>query len=136
MNSSDSSHDTYAPEKRQRVAARHDDGAFSCTQLHPRGFGVRLSPAVLISLFCFALFRSAIAADTSPATAARTNDTFPVLIQVDASQTKGELHPIWRFFGADEPNYATMKNGKKLIAELGLLGAAQSKPVYFRAHNL
>ena len=31
----------------------------------------------------------------------------------------GELKPIWRFFGADEPNYATMKNGQKLLGELG-----------------
>jgi xylan 1,4-beta-xylosidase len=90
----------------------------------------RLSSAAFISLFCFAMFRSATAADT-PAPA-RTNDSFPVLIQVDASQTKGELKPIWRFFGADEPNYATMKNGKKLISELGQLGGH----VYFRAHNL
>jgi xylan 1,4-beta-xylosidase len=97
---------------------------------------VRLSSAAFTSLFCFAVFRSAIAAD--PPTASRTdhtNDSFPVLIQVDASQTKGELKPIWRFFGADEPNYATMKNGKKLIGELGVLGAPGS-PVYFRAHNL
>jgi xylan 1,4-beta-xylosidase len=100
-----------APEKRQRTAA-------------------------FISLFCFALYRSAIAADTPPASTVRTNDSFPVLIQVDASQTKGELHPIWRFFGADEPNYATMQNGKKLIGELGVLSANQSKSVYFRAHNL
>ncbi len=40
---------------------------------------------------------------------------------------------IWRFFGADEPNYATMKDGRKLLAELGQLGPP---PVYFRAHNL
>ncbi|MDQ3813006.1 MAG: beta-xylosidase, partial [Armatimonadota bacterium] len=59
--------------------------------------------------------------------------TFPVTIQIDATQTKGELRPIWRFFGADEPNYATMKDGKKLLAELGRLGPHQ---VYFRAHNL
>ena len=32
---------------------------------------------------------------------------FPVTIQIDASQEKGPLKPIWRFFGADEPNYAT-----------------------------
>ncbi len=43
------------------------------------------------------------------------------------------MKPIWRFFGADEPNYATMKDGKKLIAELGKLRPEQ---VYFRAHNL
>src|SRR4051794_22836299 len=66
----------------------------------------------------------------APAAAA---ESFPVSIRVDASQAKGELHPIWRFFGADEPNYATMKNGKKLIAELGSMSP---KNVFFRAHNL
>jgi xylan 1,4-beta-xylosidase len=58
---------------------------------------------------------------------------FPVTIQVDASQTKGALRPIWRFFGADEPNYATMKDGRKLLTELGELKPGS---VYFRAHNL
>jgi xylan 1,4-beta-xylosidase len=59
--------------------------------------------------------------------------TFPVSITVDASQTKGELKPIWRFFGADEPNFAYMKDGQKLIKELGELGRGN---VYFRTHNL
>ena len=60
-------------------------------------------------------------------------ETFPVNIQVDAKETRGPLKPIWRFFGADEPNYAYMKNGQKLIGELGELAPKQ---VYFRAHNL
>jgi len=67
---------------------------------------------------------------TITATAA---DFFPVTIRVDAAKTKGELKPIWRFFGADEPNYAYMKNGRKLLAELGEL---RPKGVYFRTHNL
>ena len=58
---------------------------------------------------------------------------FPVTIKVDAARPQDELVPIWRFFGADEPNYATMKDGRKLLAELGQLGPP---PVYFRAHNL
>src|SRR5499427_7339563 len=58
---------------------------------------------------------------------------FPVRIHVDALQRKGERKPIWRFFGADEPNYATMKDGRKLLGELGALGQPQ---VYFRTHNL
>ncbi|HET6898422.1 MAG TPA: beta-xylosidase [Vicinamibacteria bacterium] len=57
----------------------------------------------------------------------------PVTIKVDASHPQGDLKPIWRFFGADEPNYATMKDGRKLLAELGQIGSPQ---VYFRAHNL
>ena len=49
------------------------------------------------------------------AAAVRAADSFPVAIRVDAAQPLGPLRPIWRFFGADEPNYATMKNGKKLL---------------------
>jgi hypothetical protein len=45
----------------------------------------------------------------------------PVAIRIDLSQKKGKLRPTWRFFGADEPNYAYMKDGKKLLAELGQL---------------
>jgi xylan 1,4-beta-xylosidase len=59
--------------------------------------------------------------------------SFPVSITVDASREKGSLPPIWRFFGADEPNYAYMKDGRKLISELGRLRPGS---VYFRAHNL
>ena len=58
---------------------------------------------------------------------------FPVSIQVDAARSQGELRSIWRFFGADEPNYATMKNGRRLVGELGAL---RPQAVYFRAHNL
>lgn len=58
---------------------------------------------------------------------------FSVHINVDASKATGELIPVWRFFGADEPNYATMPNGQKLMGELGALDPNR---VYFRAHNL
>ena len=75
---------------------------------------------------------SLAAGDAKPTQPSPTN-AFPVAIRVDAARTKGELRPIWRFFGADEPNYAYMKDGKKLLAGLGQLG---SQTVYFRAHNL
>ncbi len=64
---------------------------------------------------------------------APTEPPFPVTIQIDTAQPLGELKPIWRFFGADEPNYATMKDGRKLIGELGKLKPGS---VYFRTHNL
>ncbi|MEO5960717.1 MAG: beta-xylosidase [Opitutaceae bacterium] len=57
----------------------------------------------------------------------------PVTIKVDAAQPKGELKPIYRFFGADEPNYAYMKDGKRLLKDIGSLGAP---PEYFRTHGL
>ena len=58
---------------------------------------------------------------------------FAVSIRVDAGKSTGPLKQIWRFFGADEPNYAYMPTGKKLIADEGKLAP---KRVYFRAHNL
>src|SRR4051812_28005786 len=69
---------------------------------------------------------------TSSLLAADSN-SFPVAIHVHTSTTLEPLKPIWRFFGADEPNYATMPNGKKLIGELG---AMRPNEVYFRTHNL
>ena len=70
---------------------------------------------------------------TLPAPAAPPAAGFPVRIQVDAGRSEGAWNPVWRFFGADEPNYATMANGRKLVGELGAL---RPQEVYFRAHNL
>ena len=61
---------------------------------------------------------------------------FPVRIGIDAGATVGELHPIWRFFGYDEPNYTYMKDGKKLLSKLGKLSAAHAPQVYVRTHHL
>src|SRR5688500_2754053 len=60
-------------------------------------------------------------------------EPFSVTIRIKPSETLGELRPIWRFFGADEPNYAYLKHGRKLLRELGEL---RPKRVYFRTHNL
>src|SRR3954471_6894498 len=69
---------------------------------------------------------------SAPVAFAQT-DSFPVTIAVDAAQSAGPLRPIWRYFGADEPNYATMKDGQKLLGQLGELAP---KHIYFRTHNL
>jgi len=58
---------------------------------------------------------------------------FDVNIRVNATETLGDVNHIWRFFGADEPNYAYMKNGRKLLGDLGSL---REKEVFFRAHNM
>src|SRR4051812_26309213 len=87
----------------------------------------KIAFSVLIGV---ALIRNLPAADASTT---NSPTEFPVTIRVNAAKALGELKPIWRFFGADEPNYSTMKNGEKLIAELGELAP---KEVYFRAHNL
>lgn len=79
------------------------------------------------------LLRSAAAALLLASVQAQETPAFPVAIKVDVSKPLGELRPIWRYFGADEPNYAYMKDGKKLLKELGEMSP---KNVYFRAHNL
>ena len=71
-------------------------------------------------------------AQTAPASTG-SPAPFPVAVTVNAAKPIGELKPIWRMFGADEPNYAYMKDDKKLMAELGGLKPGD---VYFRAHNL
>ena len=64
---------------------------------------------------------------------APAQQSFPVHITVDSSQRLGPFKPVWRFFGCDEPNFAYMKHGQKLIKELGELRLGS---VYFRTHNL
>ncbi len=54
-------------------------------------------------------------------------------ITVDLSAERGELRPIWSWFGYDEPNYTYMKDGKKLLTELSELSHV---PVFVRTHNL
>jgi xylan 1,4-beta-xylosidase len=90
---------------------------------------MRASVIVFCVVTVFAGSPNLHADDSSPA----ASNSFPVSVQVDLTKTRGSVRPIWRFFGADEPNYATMKNGSKLIAELGELAPQH---VYFRAHNL
>jgi xylan 1,4-beta-xylosidase len=85
----------------------------------------RLDRALLVAI--------AIGCVWAVASHAAAEDSFDVSVHVDAAKIKGTLKPIWRFFGADEPNYAYMPNGRKLVGELGEL---KPKHVYFRTHNL
>ncbi len=85
-----------------------------------------LQPDLTLALTLFVLV-----GPVCPLTAA--DASLPVAITVDAAKPVGELTPIWRFFGADEPNYAYLKDGQKLLSELGQLGGPQ---VYFRCHHL
>lgn len=79
-------------------------------------------------LLSLGLISSLALAGEAPSTSAP-----PVTITVDAARVTGNLAPVWRFFGADEPNYATMKDGRKLLTALGKLRPGE---VYFRTHNL
>jgi xylan 1,4-beta-xylosidase len=56
-----------------------------------------------------------------------------VEIRVDTGAVIGPMTPIWAWFGNDEPNYAYMTDGKKLLSELAALSPV---PVFFRTHNL
>ncbi|MEO8108631.1 MAG: hypothetical protein ABI594_01295 [Ginsengibacter sp.] len=39
-------------------------------------------------------------------------------ISIDATKTTGSCKPIWSYFGYNEANFTTMKDGKKLIKSL------------------
>lgn len=67
------------------------------------------------------------------AASAVAQSTADVSIQVDTATVKGPLTPIWAWFGNDEPNYAYMKDGEKLLSELAALSPV---PVHMRTHNL
>ncbi len=57
----------------------------------------------------------------------------PVSINVDLTKAEGTYKPIYSWFGYDESNYTTMKDGKKLLRELHDLSPV---PVHIRAHHL
>ena len=79
--------------------------------------------------------RTALAASLLLAAASCLAQSPPLAVNltVDAGKRAGELRPIWRFFGTDEPNFITMKDGRKLMGHLGELSPGN---VYFRAHSL
>src|SRR5437764_15035776 len=65
--------------------------------------------------------------------ASPAEEAFPVSVGVDAASPVGEMRPVWRFFGCDEPNYLYLKDGQKLLSQLAALSP---QPVYVRTHNL
>src|SRR5688572_19719745 len=88
------------------IARRAVRVLFSPTRFIPspvaKTMNVPLRAAALLAVFlCVASRVCAQAAAAAP---------LPVEIRVDAAAIKGELKPIYRFFGADEPNYAYMKD--------------------------
>lgn len=70
-------------------------------------------PHPLPAALAFAI-ACATAAQGQP-TSAPPATPIPVSINVDAGRVVGPMTPIWRFFGADEPNYATMKDRKSVV---------------------
>jgi xylan 1,4-beta-xylosidase len=66
-----------------------------------------------------------------PAPSAATQS--PATITVDMASKVGPYKPIYSWFGYDEANYTTMRNGKALLSDLKDLSPV---PVYIRAHHL
>jgi xylan 1,4-beta-xylosidase len=56
-----------------------------------------------------------------------------VTIWIDMNKELGPFKPAWTWFGYDEPNYTTMKDGRKLLTELSEISPS---PVFIRTHNL
>jgi xylan 1,4-beta-xylosidase len=60
-------------------------------------------------------------------------DQPPVTVSVNLAKTAGPYKPIYSWFGYDEANFTTGRDGKKLLRELHDLSPM---PVYIRAHHL
>ena len=56
-----------------------------------------------------------------------------VAITVQADQVRGEVRPIWPFFGYDEANYTYAPGGKRLLAAIASL---RPQPAHIRTHHL
>ena len=67
------------------------------------------------------------------ATPALAQPAPPVGISVDLAKPVGPYKPIYAWFGYDEANFTTGRDGKKLLRELRDLSPV---PVYIRAHHL
>lgn len=59
--------------------------------------------------------------------------TAQVSMTVEADRTTGRYHPMWNWFGHDEPNYTYTDNGRRLLRDLA---AASGTPPHLRTHNL
>jgi len=90
-------------------------------------------PRAAIAVVVTVSFLAVRAAGQDAPTREPAGGSFPVAIRIDASKGQGEMEPVWRFFGYDEPNYTYMKDGKKLLTQLAEMSP---EPVYIRTHNL
>jgi xylan 1,4-beta-xylosidase len=77
------------------------------------------------------LFAGALALGTPGL--AQPTPAAPLPITVDFAKPQGTMQPLWAYFGYDEPNYTTMKDGQQLLTELAALSPV---PVYVRVHNM
>lgn len=86
----------------------------------------------LPSCFLIAAAAGTLAQGVIPPNPAPSSER-PATITVDFANKVGPYKPIYSWFGYDEANYTTMRNGKVLLRELRDLSPV---PVYIRAHHL
>ena len=83
---------------------------------------VRLVVRFLVAAILVAFGSTACVAFGQAGSGERSDSpSFPVSIRVDATGVRGEMRPVWRYFGYDEPNYTYMKDGQKLLSQLRAL---------------
>src|SRR5437660_3351147 len=75
----------------------------------------------------------AAAAPAEPPSAGPGDAERVITISVRADQVRGEVRPVWRFFGYDEANYTFAPDGKKLLTEIAAL---RPQPAHVRTHHL
>jgi xylan 1,4-beta-xylosidase len=89
----------------------------------------RTGPELIACLLFLGLGGDAVQAEEPKA----GGDSRVVAIRVKADQVRGEVRPIWRFFGYDEANYTYAPDGKKLLSEIASL---KPQPAHVRTHHL
>ena len=89
---------------------------------------------IVIAVLFFSVFASCLGQSVAAPRVPQTS--FPVRITVDAAKPTGDLNPIWRWCGYDEPNYTYARNGKKLIAQFSGDKNSPFGSASFRTHNL
>src|SRR3954464_9732960 len=91
---------------------------------------VRRNATIVIAIV-LSIIGVILTAQTVPATA-----PVAVTITVDAAKPIGDLKPIWRWCGYDEPNYTYAPNGKKLVGQFAGDRNSPFGPAYFPPHTL
>jgi xylan 1,4-beta-xylosidase len=94
---------------------------------------IRAASCFVLATVAAALIPTLIGFGQNQAAPQVNTTAFPVSIRVDAAKTCGEMRPVWRYFGYDEPNYTYMKDGQKLLSQLKALSPGT---VFIRTHNL
>ncbi len=92
---------------------------------------VSMKNSLFLSLLVCAS-QAALAQGVIPPASASSTEA-PATITVNFANKVGPYKPIYSWFGYDEANYTTMRNGKVLLRELHDLSPV---PVYIRAHHL